>query len=323
MSLLEVSHLVTEFKTSGRWLQAVSGVSFQLQPGEILGLVGESGCGKSTTAYSIMRLLPPNARIAQGEIRLNGTELVGKSEDELRNIRGSRLSMIFQDPMTSLDPVFTVGDQLIETVQEHLDLNQSEARHRALELFQQVGIPAPEERLNAYPHQFSGGMRQRIALAIAISCHPQVLIADEPTTALDVTIQAQILRLIKKLLVQKRDTGVLLITHDLGVVAQICDRVAVMYAGEIVEMGDVLSVFSDPHHPYTQALLNSLPSREIARGQLVSIQGRVPNLANQPTGCRFHPRCSHAKAICATQMPPRVQLSSKREVACVLYDTQE
>jgi peptide/nickel transport system ATP-binding protein len=321
MSLLEVRDLVTEFKTGGRWIQAVSSVSFELRSGEILGLVGESGCGKSTTAYSIMKLLPANARITGGEVWLDGAELLGKSEEELREIRGSQLSMIFQDPMTSLDPVFSVGDQLIETVQEHLGLNQNHARQRALELFRQVGIPAAEQRLSAYPHQFSGGMRQRIALAIAISCQPKVLIADEPTTALDVSVQAQILSLIKRLLVQAQGTGVLLITHDLGIVAQVCDRVAVMYAGEIVESGDVLSVFSEPLHPYTQALLNSLPGRQSVRGQLASIPGRVPDLATRPAGCRFHPRCAHARDICAVQTPPRIQRSPQREVACVLYDT--
>jgi peptide/nickel transport system ATP-binding protein len=320
MSLLDVRGLLTEFKMDGRWLAAVSGVSFQLQAGEILGLVGESGCGKSTTAYSIMNLLPANARIAAGEVWVDGTQVLGRNEDEWRKIRGTQLSMIFQDPMTSLDPAFRVGNQLIETVQEHLGLSYSEARQRALELFRQVGIPAPEHRLDAYPHQCSGGMRQRIALAIAISCHPQVLIADEPTTALDVTIQAQILRLIKRLLVQEKGTGVLLITHDLGIIAQVCDRVAVMYAGEIIEVGDVLSIFSDPRHPYTQALLNSLPSRQIARGQLANIKGRVPGLADRPYGCRFHPRCTHATSICAQQAPPRIQLSPQREVACVLYE---
>jgi peptide/nickel transport system ATP-binding protein len=227
--------------------------------------------------------------------------------------------MIFQDPLTSLDPAFTVGDQLMETVHEHLGLSRSQARQRALELFRQVGIPAPEERLRAYPHQFSGGMRQRIALAIAISCNPQVLIADEPTTALDVTIQAQILSLIKRLLVQTRQAGVLLITHDLGIVAQVCDRVAVMYAGELVEVGDVFSIFGQPLHPYTQALLGSLPSHQVRRGQLATIQGRVPGLADQPQGCRFHPRCAYARDICAQQPPARRQLSPQQEVACVLY----
>lgn len=320
MSLLSVRNLKTEFQAGGQWLEAVSGVSFDLQPGEILGLVGESGCGKSTTAYSLLRLLPMNARITGGEVRLDDINVLAMNDAELRNIRGTKLSMIFQDPMTALDPVFTVGHQVIETLQEHLGMNQHDARLRTLELFRQVGIPAPEERLGAYPHQFSGGMSQRIALAIAISCNPQVLIADEPTTALDVTIQAQILHLIRQLLVEGQGTGVLLITHDLGVVAQVCDRVAVMYAGEIVEIGDVHSIFNKPLHPYTQALLNSLPSRQIEPGQLENIQGRVPGLADRPTGCRFHPRCAHAKDICVTHNPPTITISPKQEVACVLYD---
>lgn len=320
MSLLEVNGLVTEFRAGGRWHAAVSDVSFALQPGEVLGLVGESGCGKSTTAYSIMKLLPRNARIAAGEVCLDGEDILKKSDDELRRLRGNRLAMIFQDPMTALDPAFTVGDQLMETVQEHLGLGRSEARARALELFQQVGIPAAEERLTAYPHQFSGGMRQRIALAIAISCHPQVLIADEPTTALDVTIQAQILSLIRRLLVSERRTGMVLITHDLGVVAQVCDRVAVMYAGEIIEVGDVRSVFAEPLHPYTQALLNSLPNRQVQRGALANIEGMVPGITQRPSGCRFHPRCPQARDICRQQPPPRIQRAPEREVACVLYE---
>ena len=320
MSLLSVRNLTTKFKADGQWLEAVSDVSFDLQPGEILGLVGESGCGKSTTAYSLMRLLPMNARIAAGEILLDEINLMNLNDSELRDLRGTKLSMIFQDPMTALDPVFTVGHQVVETLQEHLGMSQHDARLRTLELFRQVGIPAPEERLGAYPHQFSGGMSQRIALAIAISCNPQVLIADEPTTALDVTIQAQILHLIRQLLVEEQGTGVLLITHDLGVVAQVCDRVAVMYAGKIVEVGDVHSIFSKPLHPYTQALLNSLPSHQIAPGQLENIQGRVPGLADRPTGCRFHPRCVHAKDICVTHQPPTLKVSPNQEVACVLYD---
>ena len=320
MSLLSVRNLTTEFYSGGAWREAVSDVSFDLRRGEILGLVGESGCGKSTIAYSVMRLLASNARISAGEVWLEDVDLTAAAEDELQELRGSRLSMIFQDPMTALDSLFTVGHQVIETLQEHLDLNADEAQERALALLRQTGIPAAEERLNAYPYQFSGGMSQRIALAIAISCQPQVLIADEPTTALDVTIQAQILHLIRRLLVEERGSGVLLITHDLGVVAQVCDRVAVMYAGKIVEFGDVASIFSNPLHPYTQALLNSLPSQGIARGALENIQGRVPSLSDRPAGCRFHPRCSHALDVCR-QEPPRLRMTADGQgVACVLYD---
>ena len=320
MSLLSVRNLTTEFFSGGAWLEAVSDVSFDLRRGEILGLVGESGCGKSTVAYSVMRLLASNARISAGEVWLEDVNLAAAGEDELQDLRGSRLSMIFQDPMTALDSLFTVGHQVIETLQEHLDLNVIEAQERALALLRQVGIPAAEERLNAYPYQFSGGMSQRIALAIAIACHPQVLIADEPTTALDVTIQAQILHLIRRLLVEKQGAGVLLITHDLGVVAQVCDRVAVMYAGKIVEFGDVVSIFSNPLHPYTQALLNSLPSQGIARGELENIQGRVPSLADRPAGCCFHPRCSHALDLCRQETPHLRTTANGQEVACVLYD---
>ena len=320
MSLLSVQNLTAEFHSGGRWLEAVSDVSFDLQRGEILGLVGESGCGKSTIAYSVMRLLANNARISDGEVWLEDINLLELSEERLQDLRGSRLSMIFQDPTTALDSLFTVGHQVMETLQEHLLLTAPQARKQALELLRQVGIPAAEQRLNAYPYQFSGGMSQRIALAIAISCHPQVLIADEPTTALDVTIQAQILHLIRSLLVEEQGTGVLLITHDLGVVAQVCDRVAVMYAGKIVEFGDVHSIFANPLHPYTQALPNSLPSQGIARGQLENIRGRVPSLADRAAGCRFHPRCLHAKAICREAIPPLRSVSEKQEVACVLYD---
>ena len=320
MSLLSVRHLTTEFFSGGQWLEAVSDVSFDLRRGEILGLVGESGCGKSTIAYSVMRLLASNARISAGEVWLEDVNLAEANEDALQDLRGSRLSMIFQDPMTALDSLFTVGHQVIETLQEHLGLNKAEAQERALALLRQVGIPAAEERLNAYPYQFSGGMSQRVALAIAISCHPQVLIADEPTTALDVTIQAQILRLIRRLLVEEQGSGVLLITHDLGVVAQVCDRVAVMYAGKIVEFGDVGSIFNNPLHPYTQALLNSLPSQGIARGELENIQGRVPGLADRPAGCHFHPRCNHARAVCREEIPHLRSAADGQEVACVLYE---
>ncbi|MCY4019249.1 MAG: ABC transporter ATP-binding protein [Chloroflexi bacterium] len=320
MSLLSVRDLSTEFRSGGRWLEAVSDVAFDLQRGEILGLVGESGCGKSTIAYSVMRLLARNARIRSGEVWLDDVNLAALDEERLQDLRGRQISMIFQDPTTALDSLFTVGHQVMETLQEHLDLDPAGARQRALELLRQLGIPAANQRLNAYPYQFSGGMSQRIALAIAIACHPQVLIADEPTTALDVTIQAQILQLIRQLLVDEQGAGVLLITHDLGVVAQVCDRVAVMYAGKIVEFGDVHSLFSNPLHPYTQALLNSLPSKGIARGRLENIQGRVPSLADRPSGCRFHPRCPQAKAVCRKSVPPLKQVSASQEVACVLYD---
>ena len=316
---LNVSGLTTEFRADSGWYPAIEQVTFQLRPGEVLGLVGESGCGKSTVAYSLMQLLPRNARIAGGDVRLGDLTLTGMSDEELVRVRGRRLAMIFQDPMTALDPAFRVGTQIEETLRQHLGLDRQAALARALEFFRWVGIPAPQERLRAYPHQLSGGMRQRVALAIAMSCAPDVLIADEPTTALDVTIQAQILHLIRTLLVKDRGTGVLFITHDLGVVAQVCDRVAVMYAGAIIEMGDVASVFSDPLHPYTRALLNSTPDEGTARGHLPTIQGRVPGLAQRPKGCNFHPRCASARDACRLREPPRIEIPVNREVACVLH----
>jgi oligopeptide/dipeptide ABC transporter ATP-binding protein len=317
---LAVSDLRIEFRTDGGWREAVSGVSFELRKAEILGLVGESGCGKSTLAYSLLRLLPTTARLASGSIRFGRKDLVELPEDEIRRLRGSSLGMIFQNPMTALDPVYRIGVQIEESLREHLGVGRADARKRALELLRRVAIPAPEERLNAYPHELSGGMRQRVALAIAIACQPEVLIADEPTTALDVTIQAQILRLIRALLVEKRGAGVLLITHDLGVVARFCDRVAIMYAGEIVETGEVEAIFAHPLHPYTRALLGAAPSNRVPRGQLANILGRVPGLAERPLGCSFRLRCTSAREVCGRlNSPPRIKLSRDREVACVLH----
>ncbi|MBZ9935627.1 ABC transporter ATP-binding protein [Mesorhizobium sp. BR1-1-16] len=320
MSLLEVNHLRTEFETGGNWQEAVSDISFDLAGGEALGLVGESGCGKSTVAFSLMRLLPGNARLAGGRIGFDGKDLADIGEDEMRRMRGGRIGMMFQNPMTALDPAFRIGSQIGETLQTHLDVDRKEARRMALELLRSVAIPAAEERLDAYPHELSGGMRQRAALAIAIACRPRLLIADEPTTALDVTIQAQILRLIRTLLIEERGAGVLLITHDLGVVAHTCDRVAIMYAGEIVETGTVASVFANPLHPYTQALLEAAPNARTPRGSLATIPGRVPALGMRPSGCRFRGRCAFERPDCADPSgPPRVRLDKHREVACVLH----
>ncbi|HWJ72282.1 MAG TPA: ABC transporter ATP-binding protein [Kaistia sp.] len=320
MSLLEVDHLRTEFETGGNWQEAVSDISFDLAGGEALGLVGESGCGKSTVAFSLMRLLPGNARLAGGRIGFDGKDLARIDEDEMRRMRGGRIGMMFQNPMTALDPAFRIGSQIGETLQTHFDVDRKEARRMALELLKSVAIPAAEERLDAYPHELSGGMRQRAALAIAIACRPRLLIADEPTTALDVTIQAQILRLIRSLLIEERGAGVLLITHDLGVVAHTCDRVAIMYAGEIVETGTVASVFANPLHPYTQALLEAAPNARTPRGSLATIPGRVPALGKRPSGCRFRGRCAFERPDCADPAgPPRVRLDKHREVACVLH----
>ena len=319
MSLLSVRDLTTEFTTDGRRATVVDHVSFALGAGEILGLVGESGCGKSTTGFSLLRLLPPNARIVSGEVWLDGENLLGKSDEEMRRIRGSRIAMVFQDPMTSLDPSFSVGDQVAEVLAEHRGMGRAEAVAEAVRLLRLVGISSPEERLRAYPHEFSGGMRQRIVIAITLACDPQVLIADEPTTALDVTIQAQILRLLRTLNTERRQTGILLITHDLGVVAQLCDRVAVMYAGEIVETGDVEAIFTRPAHPYTQALLGFLPARSRGRGDLPAIEGTVPNPAAYPSGCRFHPRCPRAFADCSHVRPPQIKIAHEHTAACLLY----
>jgi oligopeptide/dipeptide ABC transporter ATP-binding protein len=320
MTLLRVTGLRTEFRAAGGWHPAVDGIDFVLREGEILGLVGESGCGKSTVANSLMRLLPGTARICGGTAQFGEDDLLALDEARLRTLRGRAIGMIFQDPMTALDPVFRVGHQIEETLKQHLGLAPDAARTRAVDLLRSVGIPAPAERLRAWPHQLSGGMRQRVALAIAICCNPRLLIADEPTTALDVTIQAQVLELIRTLLVAERGAGVLLITHDLGVVARVCDRVAVMYAGRIVETGAVTDVFGAPRHPYTRALLRAAPTAEAPRGHLPTIPGRVPGLAARPPGCTFGPRCAHAKTICAgPDAAAPIPLGPDREVACVRH----
>lgn len=318
-ALLSVHNLTTEFLSGGSRARVVDGVSFDLSPGEILGLVGESGCGKSTTGFSLMRLLPPNGRIVHGEVWLDGEDLLAKSDEEMRHIRGSRIAMIFQDPLTSLDPSFPVGDQIAEVLEEHQGMERGQASDEVVRLMQQVGIPSPHKRLATYPHEFSGGMRQRVVIAIAIACNPQVLIADEPTTALDVTIQAQILRLLRNLNTERRQTGILLITHDIGVVAQLCHRVLVMYAGEIVESGSAEAIFTSPKHPYTQALLASRPAGEVRRGELATIEGTVPNPTAYPSGCRFHPRCRLAFADCPAVRPRRIAVAPGHEAACLLY----
>lgn len=316
MTLLTVRDLTTHYLTDGAPVRAVDGVSFELAPGEIYGLVGESGCGKTTVGFSLMRLLPPAASIVHGEILFEGENLLTKRAEEMRDLRGNRIAMVFQDPMTSLDPSFTVGDQLMEPLREHLGLGREAARERALELLTQVGIPSPAERFRRYPHEFSGGMRQRVVIAIALACNPSLLICDEPTSALDVTIQAQILALLRTFRQERRSTAILMITHDLGVVAQLCHRVAIMYAGQIVEQGPVRDVFGSPRHPYTRGLLDSLPGR-VARGTpLRQIEGTVPDLRQPPPGCRFQPRCAFAQPRCL--LPPPVVVVGRQEVACVL-----
>ena len=303
-AILEVRDLHTQFNTLDGVVRAVDGVSFDVARGETLGIVGESGCGKSVTALSILRLIPPETgRIAQGSIRFEGNELTALSEEEMKSLRGHRISMIFQEPMTSLNPVQTVGEQIIEAVRLHRAVSAAEARGRALEMLRLVKIPSPETRLDEYPHQLSGGMRQRVMIAMALACDPKILIADEPTTALDVTIQAQILDLLRDLR-ERTGAAIMLITHDLGVVAEIAHRVIVMYAGRIVEEAPVDLLFADPQHPYTLGLLGSIP-RLGSDGdeRLIAIEGVVPNPFALPSGCRFSPRCPLADAHCRSEAP--------------------
>jgi oligopeptide/dipeptide ABC transporter ATP-binding protein len=299
LALLEVSDLKTHFFTREGVVQAVDGISFSLEKGKTLGIVGESGCGKSVTALSIMGLIPqPPAKIVSGELLFDGRDLTKLNERQMQSIRGNEIAMIFQDPMTSLNPTLKIGLQITETILAHRDVSKSDARKRAVELLDEVGIPRAAERVDDYPHRFSGGMRQRVMIAIALSCSPRLLIADEPTTALDVTIQAQILDLLDELR-QEHEMAMILITHDMGVVAEVCDDVAIMYAGQIVEQADGFELFEHPEHPYTEALLGALPQlegdeREIRQGRLIAIPGRPPDLVNPPEACRFAARCPYA-----------------------------
>ncbi len=314
--LLAVDDLVTTFSTEEGLVTPVDGVSFTVERGETVGVVGESGCGKSVTSLSILRLVPsPPGRIAQGRILFEGQDLLTLSEREMRAIRGRDIAMIFQEPMTSLNPVFTCGDQILEALRRHQKVSATEARDQALELLHLVGIPLPEQRLGAYPHQLSGGMRQRIMIAMALCCHPRLLIADEPTTALDVTIQAQILDLLRHLKKQL-SMAVLLITHDLGVVAETAERVVVMYAGKVVEEAPVRTLFHAPRHPYTEGLLRSIPRLDERRESLPVIEGMVPNLLDLPSGCRFHPRCPRAERRCREEAPALRSFGEGHRVAC-------
>jgi peptide/nickel transport system ATP-binding protein/oligopeptide transport system ATP-binding protein len=321
--LLEVRNLQTQFPTRSGLVRAVDGVSFHLDRGELLGLVGESGCGKSITALSIMRLIAPPGRIVGGEILFDGKDLLKLSDAEMREMRGDDIAMIFQDPMTSLNPVYTVGEQIAEALRLHRKLSRPEARRAAIEAMREVAIPDPARRVNDYPHQLSGGMRQRVMIAMALACNPKLLIADEPTTALDVTIQAQILELLNDLRKQ-RELAVLLITHDLGVVAEVADRVAVMYTGRIVEESPVDQLFEKPKHPYTEGLLRSVPklsSEDVARKErLETIEGTVPKPTNLPPGCHFAPRCAHRMPRCIDGEIPLYELDGNVQVRCVLYD---
>ncbi len=316
--LLEVQDLHTSFFTPDGEVKAVDGVSFAIYPGETLGIVGESGCGKSITSLSIMRLLSSPGRITAGKILLRGENLLARSEAEMRKLRGKEISMIFQEPMTSLNPVFTIGEQIAEALRIHEGLDRAGAMMRATEMVRRVGIPSPERRVHQYPFELSGGMRQRVMIAIALACNPALLIADEPTTALDVTIQAQILDLMKGL---QQDFGltIMLITHDLGVVAETCDKVAVMYAGKIVEYADVKTLFRDPKHPYTRGLLNSLPLLVGEQEELNVIPGTVPNPLEAPSGCRFAPRCPHATALCDREAPELTPVTEANAVRCWMH----
>ncbi|NNG00898.1 MAG: ABC transporter ATP-binding protein [Desulfobacteraceae bacterium] len=319
--VLEVKGLETVFKTEEGSVPAVNGLDFSLYEGETLGIVGESGCGKSVAALSIMGLIPsPPGRVAAGQIMYRGEDLLGFSEERMRRIRGNQISMIFQEPMTALNPVYTVGNQIEETFRQHRNMSKQEAFQKSVQMLELVGIPLPEQRAGEYPHQLSGGMRQRVMIAMALACRPDVLIADEPTTALDVTIQAQILNLMKDLKKQF-GTTIMLITHDLGVVAETAANVIVMYAGEAVEYAGVEDLFNAPRHPYTEGLLGSIPKIDESCEMLTTIEGVVPSLMDMPEGCRFHPRCHYKKELCTQKAPPLVESGASR-VKCFKYTDQ-
>jgi len=319
--ILRVRDLRTYFDTAQGVAKAVDGVNFEIRAGETLGVVGESGCGKSVTALSIMRLFPsPPGRIDGGEIWFKGRDLTKVSKREMRRIRGCEICIVFQEPMTSLNPVYTVGEQVVEAIRLHQNLSQKEAVEKAIEMFELVGIASPERRVREYPHQLSGGIRQRVMIAMALSCRPSLLIADEPTTALDVTIQAQILELMNDLK-SKLGTAILFITHDLGVIAETAQQVIVMYAGRVVEQANATTLFEKPLHPYTQGLMGSIPSEEalLTKSRLTEIKGVVPSLTALPPGCSFHPRCSKRVGACHKERPQLIEFGADHRVACWLY----
>jgi oligopeptide/dipeptide ABC transporter ATP-binding protein len=316
--LLNVKNLKTYFYLSQGKVRAVDGIDLSIPYQKAVGLVGESGCGKSATALSILRLLPsPPSNILDGEVLFKGRDLLKLSEKELRDIRGREISIVFQDPMTFLNPVLKIGDQMSETIREHQSINKKDIGKKIIELLEHVGIPSAKDVIEYYPHQLSGGMRQRVLIAMALSCDPSLVIMDEPTTALDVTIQRQILELIKRL-IKEYDMSILLITHDLGIVAEICDYIYIMYAGKIVEMADVFTIFEAAKHPYTKGLLASSLSIEEHKSELIGIEGNVPDLISPPSGCKFHPRCEYAKESCKTDEPPMTEYAPDHFIRCWL-----
>lgn len=317
--LIDIEDLRVSFFTPGGEVQAVRGISWFLNEGEALGIVGESGSGKSVSVYAIMRLLQHPGRVVGGSIRFNGTDILSLSEEDMRKIRGNDIAMIFQDPMTSLNPVYTVGDQIEEPLRLHRNMRGKRAHQRAEELLAMVGIPSPARRLKQYPFEFSGGMRQRAMIAMALACEPKLLIADEPTTALDVTIQAQILEIMKDLK-ERRCMSIVLITHDLGIVSDICDKIIIMYSGEIMEFGPIDSLYKSPSHPYTNGLINSLPKIDEAEGaQLTPIEGTPVDLMHPPAGCPFAPRCDKCMKVCLTEKPPYFEMEPNHYSACWLH----
>jgi len=320
--LLSVRDLVVEIPTRRGVLRAIDQVSFDIAEGEVLGMVGESGAGKSITGSAIIGLIEPPGRIASGEIRLKGERIDNLTTEKMRRIRGKRIGMVFQDPLTSLNPLYSVAEQLIETIRTHLEVSEREARERAVALLDRVGIPAARRRIDDYPHHFSGGMRQRVVVALALCAEPELVIADEPTTALDVSVQAQIIDVLKEICAE-RGASVMLITHDMGVIAETADRVAVLYAGRLAEIGQVRDIISKPEHPYTRGLMGSIPTLSQAHDRLVQIPGSMPRLDSIPPGCAFNPRCPEAFDRCRAERPDPLERPAGRRVACWLYDTAE